>query len=92
MNRKIIINENEINYLLNNTQGSLHDLILNAFKKNKIITKKNSKNKYELNLTIQDINEILDQLTYLLTFKGMDANGNINEQGVFIDRLIDLIN
>jgi hypothetical protein len=80
---KFLVEELGGRHLLNrNLLNSLHGLLEDV--------EKHSRNSVELSLTEKESEEISDGLTELFTVIGLRSGNETNEQGYYIEELIDL--
>jgi hypothetical protein len=91
VNKKIILKINQLEFLIKNINdekliSKLHEIYNEGANNNK----KHPSDSYLLFFSISEIEEILNELTFLLTLIGVNKEGEINNQGLFVEELIDL--
>ncbi len=90
-NKQIFLKKIQIEFLISNIKNEKL-----ASKLSKLLDEKTNcdnncfTNRYSLIFSINEVEETLDELTFLLTLIGLNQEGEINNQGLFIEELIDL--
>ncbi|HLY68207.1 MAG TPA: hypothetical protein VKR53_00680 [Puia sp.] len=85
---KYIIKKNKLIFLKENIKNiSVLTKIEKILQK---INKEKNINSSSLQLTQEEAEAVLDELTFLFTLKGVDENSEPNKLGLFIEELIDI--
>jgi hypothetical protein len=83
--KKIQFKIEQIEFIKINIQNeSIHNKVCNFCKNDRVA-------KSEVELSDEEIEIILNELTFLLTDKGLDSFGEVNSYGKFIDEIIGVI-
>ena len=86
-----MIKEDQLFFLRTNLSNrSLLDKFEKAFETGNLTIKYCKTNRYQIYLTEKEISILLDELTLLLTSKGLKKNDEPNNFGLFVEELIDV--
>lgn len=90
-NKVIILKINQVVFLVSILKNEyLIKKINQEIEKNKPHKNDHNLNHYEIVFSDLEIENILDDLSYELTLKGMNKEGKINKKGELIEEIIDL--
>ncbi len=85
------IKKDQLFFLQKNLSNrSLLDKFGTVFETGNLTIKYLKTNRYQINLTEEETSVLLDELTLLLTSKGLKKNDEPNSFGLFVEELIDV--
>lgn len=89
--QKIVLKRNQIQFILENIKDvNILNKISNSLNHNVIFERNHPTNRFFINFNQYEKEIILDNLTFVLTDKGVNKNGEISDKGIRIEELIDL--
>ncbi|CCB85489.1 putative uncharacterized protein [Parachlamydia acanthamoebae UV-7] len=71
---------------------NIKEKCIRTIKEERIYEEKHPTNKYNIKFSSDEKAQILDELTFLLTEKGLNFDDNVNDYGKKIEDLIDKFN
>ena len=85
------LKKQQLDFLINHIKNERLILIFSQIiEKNRVVVKNYKTDKFILNLSDNEKEILLNELTYLLTAIGFDKNEEINSEGMLIEHLVDL--